>query len=442
MRICAYVQDRYAKQTYKNECMDKRQFAGLRVVIDAIERAGYCVEWAGAATVHEYDVVLVSITSDCDWWEFVKERLAWRKGNYKVVAGGAGVLHVAPFLPFVDCFALGRGELVMPELIRLLDGKPGDVGDSIIFSESFDANAVYHIAQADCAYPHSVELGGGKAYHEGAIGCNHKCLFCGYTWQRKFVSDKDYYQMSDSLFGGIEDKERALLDMKRTGYSIDFSKLRTTAIDGFSERLRFMVNKRISKIDLIDFLVRQASSPASPHQLKIYNICGYPTETIDDIKEFADTLACADSHAPDAPKQWSIVLHSTPFRAMPATPMACAPMSYIDYRGNIAHTLRDKVYKGGIFYQGRRFWAVESMGTDSLASVFLSAIAHRGSPDDVDNITRLCRTPKFWGASSAVKLATLEKYFDAPHLFGAFTAKTLPSRYLRTYAQVERMWPK
>lgn len=26
-------------------------------------------------------------------------------------------------------------------------------------------------------------------------------------------------------------------------------------------------------------------------------------------------------------------------------------------------------------------------------------------------------------------------------LFGAFTADTLPSRYLRTYAQVERMWP-
>lgn len=34
MKICAYVQKAYAKQTYKNECMDTRQFVGLRIVID------------------------------------------------------------------------------------------------------------------------------------------------------------------------------------------------------------------------------------------------------------------------------------------------------------------------------------------------------------------------------------------------------------------------
>ena len=40
MRICAYVQERYSKGCYKNECMDTRQFVGLRVVIDCLERAG------------------------------------------------------------------------------------------------------------------------------------------------------------------------------------------------------------------------------------------------------------------------------------------------------------------------------------------------------------------------------------------------------------------
>lgn len=59
MRICAYVQQRYAKSAYKNECMDTRQFVGLRIVIDCLERAGYNVEYAGQATVHQYDVVLV-----------------------------------------------------------------------------------------------------------------------------------------------------------------------------------------------------------------------------------------------------------------------------------------------------------------------------------------------------------------------------------------------
>ena len=70
-KICAYVQDFYAKQTYKNECMDTRSFMGLRVIIDSLESNGYVVEYAGKATVHQYDYVLVSLTSDCDWWTYI-----------------------------------------------------------------------------------------------------------------------------------------------------------------------------------------------------------------------------------------------------------------------------------------------------------------------------------------------------------------------------------
>ena len=40
MKICAYVQEEYAKKTYKNECMDKRLFVGLIVIIDCIESDG------------------------------------------------------------------------------------------------------------------------------------------------------------------------------------------------------------------------------------------------------------------------------------------------------------------------------------------------------------------------------------------------------------------
>ena len=148
MRICAYVQRQYAKANYKNECMDTRQFVGLRVVIDALERAGYEVEWAGLATVHTYDVVLVSLTSDCDWWPFLAERARWQPGHYRVIIGGAGVLHVTPFLPFADYFSLGRGEESVVELVRGLDGRSADVGDSIIASAEFSPDRIYHIRQA------------------------------------------------------------------------------------------------------------------------------------------------------------------------------------------------------------------------------------------------------------------------------------------------------
>ena len=140
-------------------------------------------------------------------------------------------------------------------------------------------------------------------------------------------------------------------------------------------------------------------------------------------------------------KQWSVVLHSTPFRSMPATPLACAPMSKRNYRGEIGKQL-GKGLRGNLIYQGRNLWAVESMGTDSLATVMLSAIAHRGKREDSENIGRLCSSKKFWNASSATKEATLSKYFDMDYLFSEFTPQTLPCKYLRTYCPIEKAWER
>lgn len=440
-KICAYVQEAYSKQNYNKECMDTRQFVGLRVIIDVLERAGYTVDYAGSATVHNYDYVLVSLTSDCDWWTYISERQRWRKGNYKVIVGGAGVLHITPFLPFADIVIWGRGEDVITDIIAGVN-----IPDSAVETKHFSPDNLYYIAQAKTAYPHAIRLTDKRDFREGAIGCNHKCLYCGYTWQRRFLSANSYYAMSDSLFGGIEDKERALLDMSKDYSRINFAKLRTTAIDGLSERLRLMVKKNITNALLTEFFSAMCDAVryrgVKPHQIKLYNIVGYPTETDEDMREFTRVLAEADGLGTQLSKQWSLVLHSTPFRAMPATPMACEPMAYREYRGEIAKTLRDRLYKGNIFYQGRNFWAVESMGTDSLPTVILSAIAHRGDERDTEAITRLCATPKFWSANGATRRATLEKYFDIDKLFGAYTAQTLPSRYLRTYAKIENWWTK
>ena len=440
MRICAYVQQSYTKQTYKKECMDTRQFVGLRVIIDCLERAGYTVEFAGMDTVHRYDLILVSLTSDCDWWPYVQERTQWQRGNYKVIIGGAGLLHITPFLPFADYFMFGRGEDLIVPLVRGIERDGGFAHESIAFRGAFSPDGIYQIAQARAPYPHRIRLSERRSFCEGPIGCNHKCLFCGYTWHRRFCSEYDHYQMEDSLFGPVADRERAMLDLHDNPESIDFAHLRTTAIDGMSERLRRMVGKPITREIMLEFLRAMITYRGAPHQLKFYNIVGYPTETESDWVEFVDTLAEADGDAPQREKQWSIVLHSTPFRPMPATPLACAPMSYRNYRGQIGKTLGPQL-KGNLIYQGRSLWAVESMGTESLSTVFLSAIAHRGAESDTENIIRLCRTRKFWSAPSPVRLATLEKYFDASRLFGEFTADTLPSRYLRTYAKVEKMWP-
>ena len=441
MKICAYVQEFYAKANYKNECMDARQFVGLRVIIDCLERAGYEVDYAGIATVHQYDIVLVSLTSDCDWWSFVDERTRWQSGHYKVIIGGAGLLHITPFLPFGDYFMFGRGEDLIAPLVRGIEQDGGYEHESIACSETFSPDRIYKMAQTDRPYLHRIALSDTRNFEEGPIGCNHKCFFCGYTWHRRFVSPDKYYHMEDTLFGNIADKERAMLDLHEEPSSVDFAHLRTTAIDGMSERLRRMINKPITREIMLEFLDAMLCYEGKAHQIKFYNIVGYPTETDEDWFEFLDTLREADERAPKRDKQWSIVLHSTPFRPMPATPMACEPMSYRNYRGELGRVLGPEL-KGNLIYQGKSLWSVESMGTESLPTVVLSAICHRGTESDTEAIIRVARSRKFQSASTAVKLATLEKYFDVGTLFGRFTPETLPSRYLRTYAKVEKMWGK
>lgn len=436
MKICAYVPNRHAKENYAKESFNTRLYAGLAVVVDILRRAGYEVEYAGSATVHHYDVVLVSITSDCDWWPFLAERTRWRKGNYKVIVGGPGVLNVRPFLRWVDYFCLGRAEGVIDKLIRALDGHSEDIGPSVIDSATFDVNKRYFINQVDQPYPFEIRLENGASYKEGGVGCNHRCLFCAYTWHRKNTGG--IFRPAD-LWAKNEHAELALIDML-SGIEVDYTRLQNTAIDGMSERLRFMVNKKITREMLREFIIRLHTS-GKPHQVKFYNIVGYPTETEDDWWEFKEDLIRADEQLPVSDKQTSILLHSTPFRPMPATPMACAPMSYKNYRGEIARVL-GREYPGNIFYQGRAVWAVESMGTESLPTVIQSAIVWRGTEDDSENILRIARSKKFMRASTAVKQATLERYFNVDRLFGSFTSDTLPTRYLRTYAAVEKMWPK
>lgn len=440
MKICAYVQEQYGKANYKTECMDTRQFVGLRVIVDCLERAGYAVDWAGIATVHQYDLVLVSLTSDCDWWSFIAERVRWKPGKYQVIVGGAGLLHIEPFLPHADWFMFGRGEHLIVPLVKGIESDGGIEHESVAHAATFSPDRRYRLAQTTTPYPFKISRGEKTSFLEGPIGCNHKCLFCGYTWHRKFVSENHYYKMEDSLFGNIADKERAMLDLHENRKSIDFKHLRTTAIDGMSERLRKSMNKPITKDVMLEFLDEMLHYDGPAHQIKFYNLVGLPTETEDDWLEFTETLRIADERAPRRSNQWSIVLHSTPFRAMPATPLACAPMSYRNYRGEIGRIL-GRGLKGNLIYQGQNLWSVESMGTESLPTVILSAIAHRGTQKDQEAVVKLAVSKKFWRSNTATRIATLEKHFDVGYLFGEFSASTLPSRYLRSYAKVEKMWP-
>lgn len=101
----------------------------------------------------------------------------------------------------------------------------------------------------------------------------------------------------------MEDKERAMLDLDKNPDCIDWAHLRTTAIDGFSERIRCGVNKRITRRILRNFFSSMLAYGGAAHQLKLFNICGYPSETEDDWREFLEDLEIADRQAAGRPTQ-------------------------------------------------------------------------------------------------------------------------------------------
>lgn len=431
-KVAVYVQGDYAKPTYKNESYDKRAWPGLEMICHVLRAAGVEVEYCSSATVGKYEIVLVSITSGCDWHSFVRERLLW-KDSPIVIAGGAGLLNVRPFLRWVDIFCLGRAENYITPLVHAVSSGEKYEHPSVCYAADFDINKTYLIDAGEKSYPHEVVLANGKAWRESAIGCQRKCLFCAYTWHRKHTGAlQGESGAGAALWSDGREKTILELDLEKPE-TWGLNKLRMVGLDGLSERLRLKVKKPITREIFRKFLRGIIKSSAKPHQIKLYNIIGYPIETDDEWLEFVDDINRVDSEF-GSDKQWSLVLHSTPFRAMPATPCACWPMSYRNYRGQIAKVLSGrKVFKGNIFFQGNRFWAVESMGTESLPTVILDALVLRGNEDDSEIIARLASNKKFNAASARHKIATLEKHCDIDRLFRAYEPSELPTRYLRTF---------
>ena len=82
-QVAVYVQRGYAKPTYARESYNVRAWPGLEMVCDALRRAGIEVGYCSAATAGRYRVVLVSITSGCDWYPYVAERAPWARRHYR-----------------------------------------------------------------------------------------------------------------------------------------------------------------------------------------------------------------------------------------------------------------------------------------------------------------------------------------------------------------------
>lgn len=323
------------KQRKDNNSFDGNYNIGARVIIDILSRHGIGCGFCSPETAKDYRIVFVSLTSDYDCLAFYKSVVllkSWQpwKRNFIVVAGGEGMQNPTTIRNYVDYAVFGRGESIISDLV-----------DCVLGGKNFEHKSVMKLpeiypvveCQPNNLYPYKIALSDKKDWKESFTGCPNKCLFCHYTWSRKPIKSNvdTYYQGDLTMNRSIEIlfKDIPQIVVKKEG------RIRT-AIDGFSERLRFSYGKKITNQEIIDG-INHIGSFSGTTVCMVYNISNMPGETQEDREELYATIKKAD------PKHRVIVVfQSTPFRPSLLTPLQWSRVTLFPSTGELsAHVIHD-----------------------------------------------------------------------------------------------------
>ena len=391
---CAMLVYEPLRQRRKDNSFDGNDNVGAKVIIDVLERAGLRVGYVTPATAHTVPLVLISLTSTYDVYALyaaVALRPEWQPGQrrFKVLAGGFGMQNPIAVRNYIDYAAFGRAHEWVYDIVQKLLG-----GGSVTHQSIMDCQILNPVKISQAAlYPHEV-----AGFTETFTGCPLKCKFCHYTFAREHAgSDESYssgmYVQSTLTGGGSPEVTwpQLLTWPKKAG------RIRV-AIDGTSERLRYLYGKRISNADIIAGINQLGSFGQNATTLMVYNIGNMPGETADDFAEFVDTVSQAN------PKYRVIfVLHTTPFRPSLATPMQWEGVNLLpDWSKRRAKVIVDRP----------NLRVVHSFTLETPWSHLRSIIVERATVEDDAVIHAVAFSPKLAAARADKAMALFQRNFD------------------------------
>ncbi|MGV1048245.1 MAG: hypothetical protein ACOYD4_06950 [Solirubrobacterales bacterium] len=381
------------KERRKDNSFDGNDNIGAKVIADVLQRAGIEVGYCAPETAHEYQVVLVSLTSTHDvfaYYQAVSLLPSWQpdKRKFKVLAGGFGMQNPTSIRRYVDYAAFGRAHDWVTSVVDALlgGGEPSEHPSLMCLPDLHPVE----IHQTDDLFTAE-----GVAFKESFTGCPLKCKFCHYTYARKYNDNREtkgsYVQ--ESLTGG--GTPELTWDGLFT-YGKKLGRVRV-AIDGFSERLRYLYGKRIANDDIIAGLETVGSYEGNTVVLT-YNIANFPHETEEDREDLYKALRQVK------PKnRVEFVLHSTPFRPSLVTPMQWEPVTLLpDWSKR----------RSEVIVESPTFRAVHSFTLETPFTHLMSVIAERATPE-TDKLFHICaHSPDLRKGTAEQKLRKLSKAFD------------------------------
>lgn len=407
----------------KNNSFDGNYNIGAKVIIDVMERAGIAIDYCSPETAGEYKTILVSFTSTYDIYAFYKAvslLSTWqRPRTFKVIGGGFGMQNPMTIRNYVDVAIFGRAEDIIVDVItEKITNHPG-----IMFLPDITPVKINQISRL---YGNSISLrtGGTTAqteWKESFVGCINKCKFCHYTWSRKWLSkDETYKQGSLTMEHSMEILWKDIFSMEKKEGRI------RTAVDGCSERLRFLFGKKITDKDIkngIEYIGKFEGITV----LLVYNIGNMPGETEDDIELLYKSIQSAK------PKNRVIVVvHTTPFR-----PSLVTPMQYFGVK--IYPDWHDRAKT--VVYDSDKLRVVNSFTLESSYSHLMSMIVERATEKTDKLFHAICFSPRLKGIKNKKKVKMIELNFDLQPYLKEYHPEddNFPGHFLSSYTSREKL---
>ncbi len=359
-----------------------------RIVCERVFWEGYePVSLESQRPLADFDVIAFSFSYEHDY--FNAARLLKSSGipqlsterderHPLIIAGGSAVTaNPEPMAPFIDCFAIGEGEVILPrilpiitesielprpDLLKELAEVPGmyvpDFRENFVARQA--AENISDFATTSVVLTPDTELG-NMYLMEIARGCARGCRFClaGYHFRpvryrpvekllkqasqglqyRKRIglvsaAISDHPQVEELIIGLRQMEAQFSVSSVRVkplseallkGLTESGTKTITLAPEAGSERLRQVISKGISEDDIFGALQRVAQYEFK--QIKLYFMIGLPTETDDDIVAVMEMARKAREIVDRYRAGTQITLNITPFVPKAGTPFQWLPMA-------------------------------------------------------------------------------------------------------------------
>ena len=355
----------------------------------------------------DFDVLAFSISYELDYFNVVQVLKASGipilaadrdESHPLVIAGGPCITaNPMPLSPFFDCFAIGEGEAILPDLIDTLaegfEGKKDELlkklaGVPGVYVPSHcDGKSVKRqwLEDLDSVATTSVILTPDTEFAnmyliEIARGCGWGCRFCLAGFQFRPFRFRPLDSLLAQAEKGLEYTNRigllaaAVSDhpeigelayrLHRMDAEISVSSLRvrpfsqallkalaqsgaqtvTLAPETGSERLRRIINKCVTESDIIEAVDKIAKQGI--RQVKLYFMIGLPTETDADIDEIIRLTLALKERIEGTMTRIAITVE--PFVPKAGTPFQWLAMASEDALNDRANRIRNALAKSGI----------------------------------------------------------------------------------------------